>query len=178
MKTSKTTGLKPLSEMNFFEMREEAIERKIKHNGVKKEVLLKQLQEARLHAGVKTEKVEAPKPEPKKYIAVPKEVAGLMGAKAIEKRPKLSDKSDRKSEKSIVGKPKQTLDQKISVATEAHSSILNLDCKKHIKIFKLSQLSLSNKHIAELCETNAGHVWNVLNSYNSDPEKIAAANSI
>lgn len=56
--------------------------------------------------------------------------------------------------------------------------ILELDCKKHIKIFKLHQLGLSNKEIAELIKTNQGHVWNVINSYKSNPDKVNAADAI
>lgn len=56
--------------------------------------------------------------------------------------------------------------------------IVKLDCKKHFKIFKLSQCGLSNKRIAELLNTNSGHVWNVLNSYKNDRKKIDAANAI
>lgn len=56
--------------------------------------------------------------------------------------------------------------------------ILELQCKKHIQIYKLHQLGLSNKDIAESVKTNAGHVWNVLKSYQSDPKKVEAANAI
>jgi hypothetical protein len=58
------------------------------------------------------------------------------------------------------------------------NEILELTCKKHIKIFKLHQQGVGNKQIAELVKTNAGHVWNVLNEYKKHPEKIEVANSI
>lgn len=58
------------------------------------------------------------------------------------------------------------------------NEILELGCKKHIKIFKLHQQGVDNKRIAELVKTNAGHVWNVLNEYKKNPSKVEAANSI
>lgn len=56
--------------------------------------------------------------------------------------------------------------------------ILQLDCKKHVKIYLLSKLSKSNKEIADLVKTNQGHVWNVLNSYKTKPEKAELADKI
>lgn len=56
--------------------------------------------------------------------------------------------------------------------------ILELDCKKHIKIFKLKQMGLSNKQIASELKTNAGHVYNALKDYNKKPEKVTAANAL
>lgn len=56
--------------------------------------------------------------------------------------------------------------------------ILQLSCRKHVKIFKLSQLNIPNKQIAQLTGSNAGHVWNVINEYKNDPGKVEAANAI
>lgn len=53
--------------------------------------------------------------------------------------------------------------------------IVALTCKKHVKIFKLSQLGLKNKEVADLVGTNAGHVYNVIKSYTDKPEKAMAA---
>lgn len=58
------------------------------------------------------------------------------------------------------------------------NEIIELSCKKHIKIFKLHQQGFNNKEIANKVKANAGHVWNVLNDYKKHPEKIEAANSI
>lgn len=54
--------------------------------------------------------------------------------------------------------------------TEDQKKILALDCKKHIKMFKLKGLGFTNKQIADLLETNAGHVWNALKKYELNPE--------
>lgn len=56
--------------------------------------------------------------------------------------------------------------------------ILALDCKKHIKIYKLKQLGLTNRQVADMCETNPGHVRNVMIDYGNKPEKVDAANKI
>lgn len=58
------------------------------------------------------------------------------------------------------------------------NNILTLDCKKHVKIYKLKQLGLSNKEVATLCGTNPGHVRNVLIDYTNKPEKVELANKI
>ena len=55
-------------------------------------------------------------------------------------------------------------------------AILSLTCKKHIKIYKLSQLGLKNGDIARLVGTNAGHVYNTLKSYANKPERVKIAN--
>lgn len=60
----------------------------------------------------------------------------------------------------------------------SQEQILQLECKKHIKIFRLSQIGLPNKEIAALVKTNVGHVWNVLREYSLKTEKAAAANSL
>ena len=49
--------------------------------------------------------------------------------------------------------------------------IISLECKKHIKIYKLKQLGLSNKEISEALMTNTGHVYNALKKYNEN-EKL------
>lgn len=56
--------------------------------------------------------------------------------------------------------------------------VLELKCVKHVKVYKLKQLGLSNKEIAEILETNQGHIWNVLNKYSNDSKLIESANSI
>lgn len=55
--------------------------------------------------------------------------------------------------------------------TEQVLSVVNLECKKHIKIWKLHLLNLDKKEIALTLGTNYGHVYNVIKSYNSDPIK-------
>lgn len=56
--------------------------------------------------------------------------------------------------------------------------ILSLDVKKHVKIYKLHELGLSNKEVAEAAETNVGHVYNVLKSYKDNPGKVEKANQV
>lgn len=56
--------------------------------------------------------------------------------------------------------------------------ILSLTCKKHIKIYKLKELGLSNKEIADSLGTNQGHVYNALKKYKDDPKKVEQANAI
>ena len=56
--------------------------------------------------------------------------------------------------------------------------IIALECKKHIKIYKLNQIGLSNKEIAESLKTNIGHVYNALKEYSNKPHKAEVANSI
>jgi hypothetical protein len=58
------------------------------------------------------------------------------------------------------------------------SQILQLQVKKHVKIYKLKQLGLKNSEIAKLLETNAGHVYNALKKYEADPQLVAIANEI
>lgn len=56
--------------------------------------------------------------------------------------------------------------------------ILKLTCHRHVKIFKLHQLGLTNKEIAEVMKTNAGHVYNAIKSYVGKPERVLAAEKI
>lgn len=56
--------------------------------------------------------------------------------------------------------------------------ILQLVCKKHIKVFKLSQLGLSNSEVAKKLGTNQGHVWNVLKKYKNDQALVDKANEL
>lgn len=56
--------------------------------------------------------------------------------------------------------------------------ILAFGGKKHIKIYKLHQLGLSRKEIAEALKTNTGHVGNVIKDYEKNPKKVEAANAI
>lgn len=53
---------------------------------------------------------------------------------------------------------------------ELSKEVIALNCTKHIKIYKLKQLELSNKSIAMLIGTNTGHVYNVLKKYNDKPD--------
>lgn len=46
--------------------------------------------------------------------------------------------------------------------------VIALSCKKHVKIFKLKQLGLTNKEVAEALKTNAGHVYNALKKYDAN----------
>lgn len=57
-------------------------------------------------------------------------------------------------------------------------TIIALSCKKHIKIYKLNQLGLKNKEIAEALSTNPGHVYNALKSYEVKPELKASSDLI
>jgi len=54
--------------------------------------------------------------------------------------------------------------------------VLLSTCKKHVKIYKLNQLGLSNKEIATELSTNTGHVYNALKKYDLDPKLIEIAN--
>lgn len=56
--------------------------------------------------------------------------------------------------------------------------ILKLNSKKHVKIYKLHQLGLSRKQIADLLGTNSGHVGNVIKDYAKNPKKAEAANNV
>lgn len=53
--------------------------------------------------------------------------------------------------------------------------IIGLECKKHIKIYKLHQLGLDKKAIAAALGTNVGHVYNVLKDYAANEEKRMVA---
>jgi len=56
--------------------------------------------------------------------------------------------------------------------------IKQLTCKKHVKIYKLKQLGLTNKAISEALGTNAGHVYNALKNYETKPELKELADKI
>lgn len=56
--------------------------------------------------------------------------------------------------------------------------IKKLETKKHVKIFLMHKLELSNKDIAWELNTNVGHVYNVLKAYKEDDNKVAAANKL
>lgn len=56
--------------------------------------------------------------------------------------------------------------------------IVKLTCAKHIKIYKLAQLGLKNKAIADLVGTNPGHVYNALKTYQNNPQRQSAAEEI
>lgn len=46
--------------------------------------------------------------------------------------------------------------------------VTELNCKKHVKIYKLKQLGLTNKEVAEALQTNVGHVYNELKKYDAN----------
>lgn len=75
---------------------------------------------------------------------------------------------------------KKTTKQKFEpiIESNAMESVKKMQCKKHIKIWKLKQLDLDNKVIAKELGTNVGHVWNVLNNYKTKPGYIDKANLI
>jgi transcriptional regulator len=54
--------------------------------------------------------------------------------------------------------------------------IKQLQCKKHIKIFKLHQLGIKPKEIADILGANLGNIYRVIKNYNSNPEKSEAIN--
>lgn len=54
-------------------------------------------------------------------------------------------------------------------------TIIELTCKKHVKIYRLSQLGLSKKEVAASLGTNVGHVYNVLKMYEKRPELVEKA---
>jgi IS30 family transposase len=56
--------------------------------------------------------------------------------------------------------------------------IKELTCQKHIKIWKLHKLGLSNKDVATSLGTNTGHVYNVLKEYSLKPDKVTAAEAL
>lgn len=55
------------------------------------------------------------------------------------------------------------------------NEVINMTCKKHVKIYKLNQLGLTNKEIANELQTNVGHVYNVLKDYKNNPSKAENA---
>lgn len=58
------------------------------------------------------------------------------------------------------------------------NAVINLTCKKHVKIYKLKQLGLTNKQIADELKTNAGHVYNALKKYSEADGLAAIADAI
>lgn len=61
---------------------------------------------------------------------------------------------------------------------EQINQIKELTAKKHVKIYKLHKLGLSNKDIATHLGTNAGHVYNALKTYKDNQERIKEAEAI
>ena len=57
------------------------------------------------------------------------------------------------------------------------SAILNLP-KFHVKVFKLYQLGMTTKQIADQLNSGTGPVHNVIKNYKENPEKITACDSI
>ena len=62
--------------------------------------------------------------------------------------------------------------------TTKHKKVIGLECKKHIKIYKLMNSGLTNKETATALGTNTGHVYNVMKDYGQNPEKVKAADAI
>ena len=58
------------------------------------------------------------------------------------------------------------------------NQILELTSKKHVKIYKLNQIGLTKKEIADALTTNVGHVHNALKMYEDKPELKTAADAI
>lgn len=56
------------------------------------------------------------------------------------------------------------------------TQIMQLTCKKHIKIYKLKQIGMANKAIAAALGTNVGHIYNVLKDYANKPELVEKSN--
>ena len=56
--------------------------------------------------------------------------------------------------------------------------VSELNCKKHVKIYKLKQLGLSNKEIAQELKTNVGHVYNELKRYSANEKLKQLADEI
>lgn len=191
METKNTTGTKPVSELNWFEMKAEATKRGLKTNGVSKQELTVALQKAR-----NAEKAIAEPTERPKHVVVSKDVADVLNAKAIEKRPQLSPKSKQKIEqpKTTTGEvgilktgvkirvnentgltAQQFADSKIAGDV---LKVLNSQTKFHTKVFKLYQIGMTTKQIADQLNSGTGPVHNVIKNYKENPEKIEACNSI
>lgn len=56
--------------------------------------------------------------------------------------------------------------------------VIALTCRKHVKIYKLKQIGLTKKEIAQLLGTNVGHVYNELKRYDLDESLKEVADSI
>lgn len=61
---------------------------------------------------------------------------------------------------------------------EKIAKIVKLDCKKHIKIYGLNKIGLSNKEVADALKTNTGHVFNALKMYKEKPSLKKIADNI
>ena len=46
--------------------------------------------------------------------------------------------------------------------------VIEMSAKKHVKIYKLKQLGLTNKEVAEALQKNVGHVYNALKKYDAN----------
>lgn len=66
---------------------------------------------------------------------------------------------------------KATVMEKEETAETVESIVQSSDTKA-VKIVKLKTLGKSNKEIADLLQTNQGHVWNVLNKKSKGVDKI------
>jgi transcriptional regulator len=58
---------------------------------------------------------------------------------------------------------------------EQINQIKELTAKKHVKIWKLHKLGLTNKDVATALGTNVGHVYNVLKDYKNNFDRQTAA---
>lgn len=66
----------------------------------------------------------------------------------------------------------------MKATTEQVVEVVNLNCKKHIKIWKLHLLNLDKKEIALTLGTNVGHVYNVIKDYNNNVIKQSDAENL
>lgn len=184
METKNTQGLKPVSELNWFEMKAEATKRGLKTNGVSKQDLAVALQKARL-----AEKSISALSERPKHVVVSKDVADVLGAKAIEKKPQLSQKSKQKIDqpKTNPGGVKIRVNDNPGLTAQQIADpkvagdvlkVLNSQTKFHTKVFKLYQIGMTTKQIADQLNSGTGPVHNVIKNYKENPEKIEACNSI
>lgn len=55
---------------------------------------------------------------------------------------------------------------------EKVNKILATKLKRHEQIWLLHEMLLTNKQVAAIMSTNAGHVGNSIKDYNEHPEKI------
>lgn len=63
----------------------------------------------------------------------------------------------------------------IQTENMTQEEILQLTCKKHIKIWKLKQLGIKPKEIALLVGTSTGSVYNELKTYENDSKRVELA---
>lgn len=67
--------------------------------------------------------------------------------------------------------------EKLSARADV-KKIMKLQCKLHVKMYKLHQAEYSRKQIAAICETLEGHVWNELVRYSESQQRRNKAEEI